>query len=147
MLLLAKQQSRLCLYADVGTLLGTVVGLGMALPHGLTVYLGVMSGFQSITVGYLSFWLLRHRALSARGIFHAFFVPLVACLAAWGILLIPKSLLFNDLNFTLFGAIGWGLSFSFFYLLIIRMCFKLELKELVNCLPMNQRLSRLLYIK
>lgn len=144
MLLLAKQQSRLCFYADTGTLFYTVVSLTTALPHGLTVYIGVQSGFQLIAVGILSYWLWVHRALSLRGLFNAIFPPLLACLMAYGVLEFLIYVILDDVDFTMFSAIGWGSLFLIIYVVVLRLCFKIEIKELVNYFPMKQKIWRYL---
>jgi O-antigen/teichoic acid export membrane protein len=147
MLLLAKNQTRLCLYADIGTLIGTVIALVVVLPTGLIAYLGALSGFQLVVVGLLSFWLQRHRALSLSGIIHAFAPPLGACFAAWGVLQLLVLGVYGQVTFSVFGAVIWGLIFSLLYLATLRIGFANQLTELVEHFPASKRISRALALK
>lgn len=146
-LLLAKQQTRLCLYADIGTLLGTAIALAVALPNGLVAYLGALSGFQLMIVGLLSFWLQQHRAMSLRGIFHAFAPAFAACFVAWGILQIIVLGIYGQAEFSVPGAIIWGLIFSSIYLATLRIGFADQMTELVSYFPARERISRALFLK
>jgi len=147
MLLLARHQTRLCLYADLGILFGTCVALALALPHGLIAYIGSVCGFQIITTGVLTIWLKQFRALSLPGIFYAFIPPLIAGLIAWGALHLFVTNTYDRGEFSVPISVVWGASFSLLYMVILRIGFSRQLAELANYLPASKSINRFLALK
>lgn len=147
MLLLAKHQTRLCLYADLGTLLATGTALFAAMPNGLIAYLGVLSAFQLVIIALLSYWLLEHQAVSLQGIINAFVPPLLASGGGWGILKALTLGIYGEGAFSVLGAVVWGTLFSLLYVGMLRIVFSSQMTELISYFPARQRLGRLLALK
>lgn len=146
MLLLAKRQTRLCLYADIMTLLGTGLALLLALPHGLIAYLGAICGTQIIVGGMLIGWLKQFQILSLSGIAYAFVPPLIAGLVSWGAVELSTIIFYGSVAFSVPGAIAWGAVFTLLYIGTLRAGFSKQMTELINYLPARKSISRFLML-
>ena len=146
MLLLARQQARLCLLSDLGLLVATALALGLALPHGTYTYLVVLVVAQVILVSILLFFLVRCASLSVAGLVDAFVPPMVAGFLSWGALATLQNTLGWAAPQTFLEALSWGAAFCLFHLLVLRIGFKRQLIELIAYFPARRTISRILFI-
>jgi len=142
-LLLAHDQARQCLYADVWRLVGMATALLAALPFGLPSYFGALLVVHTIAFSMVVFWLLKDRGLSMDGVADALTpaatAGVVAVLAAEGLFrlwfhgwpVIPR-------------MIAFGVVFGGTYLGCLRLFFASLLYELLGYLPQASRVQRLL---
>jgi O-antigen/teichoic acid export membrane protein len=141
MLLLARQQARLCFWADLAVLAGTGLALWLVLPVGTEAYLISLVAVQAVVVSALLATLTRFAAVTWRGLFEAFFPPVLAGALAWGALLVVQGGLGWG-NPAKFGpALAWGLAFGLLYLLVLRLGFKDQLSELVKYFPARREIA------
>lgn len=147
MLLLARQQPRKCLVADVLSLAGTGLSLWLALPYGVVPYLASLVCAQGILVTLLVFWLRACRAVSWRGVAEALLPASVGALVAavgatafmrYGFRAEPDNFL---------RACTWGVGYLVFYIAVLRFGFLRQLAALVHYFPARERVSRFLVLK
>lgn len=146
MLLLARQQPKKCLVADLLNLAGTGLSLWLCLPHGKLAYLTALVCLQGVIVVLLLFWLKGAHAVAWRGVAEAL-IPAFAA-AASGALVATAVLRFGfglqPDNF--WRAMGWGLIFLVLYLGVLRLGFVHQLSALVNYCPGRRWINRALIL-
>ena len=142
-LLLAHQEARRCLHADMWRLAGMGLALAVALPFGLVPYLAAILGVHLVALVLLLRWLHRSGGLELTGIVAALApaggATILAVLAAET----SGRLLFGGLPSIPFMAV-YGLVFGAAYLVSLRFLFGGLLRELVAYLPEAGRVHRLL---
>jgi O-antigen/teichoic acid export membrane protein len=146
MLLLARQQSRRCLFADFLNLAGTGLSLWLALPHGVVAYLMSLVCVQGFIVTLLVFWLREFRAVSWCGVAEALLPALagvaVAALGATALLRFVFAVEPDN-----FGrAFAWGAVFLVLYVTVLRAGFVRQLAALIHYFPARERVGRLLLL-
>ncbi|MEO8614628.1 MAG: oligosaccharide flippase family protein [Luteolibacter sp.] len=146
MLLLARQQQKLCLYADALILCGTGLALWLALPHGLAAYLIASISVQCLALAFVTFWLRRLEAVSLRGWLLAFTPALVAAAASATIVCLLGGHPDSTSRIPLYQSIAWGMLFMACYTLALRVAFKGRLEILMPYLPFQSVLRRLLLL-
>ncbi len=147
MLLLARQQQRKCLLADVLILAGTGLSLWLVLPHGVQAYLRANVGLQVLVAAVLVFWLRGCQAVTVRGLADALGPAGVAAALAgfgasalfrWGLDLTPD---------TFWRALLWSCIFIGIYGAILRVAFVRQLSGLICYFPASKPIRRLLAIR
>lgn len=142
-LLLANNQSRLCLRSDVVAFLLAALPMVALIPLGLRTYLiGALAANSAIAVILVTL-LTRSKGLVLRSLSTALLVPavaaVVASISAYGIsLMLPAGV--ADIV-TL--VVAW-LGFTSAYLLALRLLFHAPLAEIVRYLPGSKFIQRLL---
>lgn len=142
-LLLAHQEPRKCLYADVWRLAGMAAGLLIALPFGLPAYIGSLIIVHGVAFGLVTFWLAQSGGVDLKGIVSAI-VPAAAATVLSAIAAeVTRALLLRDMPAIPLMAI-YGIVFGGTYLGSLRLFFAPLLHELVGYLPEARRVNRLL---
>ena len=142
MLLLARQQARQCLFADVFFLVGTVLALAASLPFGIRAYLIASALLQFVVLALLLRWLSALQVVSRKTLFWAV-VPSLASSALAAALALAVLTTMGRNPDTLAMAAIWGSVFLLSYLAILRLFFRRPLEELVRYFPARRILSRL----
>jgi O-antigen/teichoic acid export membrane protein len=140
-LLLAHQRQDLCLRADVWRFVGTGLMLLVALPFGIQTYLASAVVIHVVSLGLVLYWLHADQAVSWPGMADAFLPPVVA---AGGGLALAIGLRFYPAEgaAALIQAAAQAAVFGSAYVLILRLGYRAQLRELVGYLPEPQRLNR-----
>ena len=146
MLLLARQQARLCLLADVGVLGGTASSLFVVLSHGTLQYLVAITVIQTIALAFLLTVLTRVGGASAPGVAFALLPPSMSAGIAWASLTTLGWLCGWESPTTFLGAMIWGASFSLLYVAILRLAFRKQLLELISHFPARRAWIRYLFL-
>jgi O-antigen/teichoic acid export membrane protein len=146
MLLLARQQARLCFWTDLAVLAGTGLALWLALPRGMETYLMAIVAVQAVIVSALLVTLTRFAAVTWGGLFEAFFPPLLAGGLAWGALVAVQGALGWGDPAKFWPAFAWGAAFGILYLLLLRLGFKKPLGDLIAYFPARRPIGRLLVL-
>jgi len=146
MLLLARQQQRKCLMADVLSLTGTGLSLWFALPHGVVAYLMSVVSVQLLIMVLLSFWSHKCKAVAWRGVAEALLPALagvvVATLGATALL----RFVFGIKPDNFWHAMEWGVVFLALYVGVLRLGFINQLTTLIYYFPARERIGRLLLL-
>lgn len=147
-LLLARQQARLCVASDSLFLVGTVIALAIALPHGAVAYLGALAGVQVALLILLGWWLLLHQAATAAGVRDATVPPMLAAAVAGCVvlLLVPESLVGTRNDRSPGQAVCWGGIFAVLYVIGLRLTFLRQLEALVRHFPGRAIIGRALFL-
>ena len=142
-LLLAHNQARHCLHADIWRLVGMALALFLALPHGLPAYFAGLLIVHTIALMMVLYWLFRGEGLHLSGVFGAFVPAGVSAALA----VVAAELL----RHFAFGAwprvplmIAYGGTFGLIYMGALRVFFAPLLYELVGYLPKSGQVHRLL---
>ena len=86
MILLSRQQARLCFLSDLGVLGGTALALLLVLPHGMRHYLIAIVVIQAGALAFLLSMVTRVGSASASGVVAALLPPSVSAGLAWAAL-------------------------------------------------------------
>jgi O-antigen/teichoic acid export membrane protein len=142
-LLLANDQSRLCLRSDTAAFLIALLPMVVLIPLGLRPYLTGALAAQSAIAAILVGMLIRTRGLPLDGLLTALTPPAIsATVAAAGMWMIASSITAPVAEIArLF--ITW-LIFSVVYVLTLRLVFRTALTEIVAYLPAGKRIGRVL---
>lgn len=146
MLLLARQQPKKCLMADMLSLAGTGLCLWLVLPHGTKAYLAALVGVQLAIVAILVIWLRGARAVAWRGVIEA---TLPALLGAFVGGLGATALLrfgFDCAPDNFWRAVAWGAVFLVLYLALLRFGFARQLSALIHYFPARDQIGRFLFL-
>src|SRR5262249_41562676 len=138
-LLLANQQERHCLAADLCAFAGTIIALVCLVPKGLTSYLSGISFVQLLSLSICLLWLGRARAITIKGVLTAIVLPLVATALTLSICEGFRIYVVNIKGF--WTALTYAMAFSATYVAILRLLFAPYLGELVGYLPGGYRLN------
>jgi PST family polysaccharide transporter len=147
MLLLAKNQTRLCTNLDLGMLLATGAALLGSLQYGLTAYLVLVSGLQMAAAVVMMRWLVNLDALSWQGIIDAFMPAIVASISAWLGANLIYTQIFELAPSSVATAFFFGTVFSILYLVLLRFLFVRQVINLVAYFPGHQRIFKALALK
>jgi O-antigen/teichoic acid export membrane protein len=142
-LLLAHQQQRHCFIADALRLGGTLLGLVVALPLGLRAYLIALLMLQSVIMVMALIWLSTGGAMSARSLLATFVPPIVG--SALSLAAASQVVRWTGLSVGApwIGVMQGGV-FCLMYLVFLRACCSVWMRELITYLPQRQRISFLL---
>jgi O-antigen/teichoic acid export membrane protein len=142
-LLLARQQARMCLVADLSVLVGTVICLLSLLPISINAYFAGLTFTYVLSNCFLAYFLLQLAAMSRRGIWTTVGPPLIACVIAYGAttaLLSTKA----PSGTALLPAAAWGITFLGCYVICLRVFFSKPLRTLVSYFPARRRFASVL---
>ena len=145
-LLLAHGQQRGCLAADVWRLIGTTAALMALAGLGLTTYLAGMAAVHVVSLVMILYWLRSDEAVTTGGVTEALVPAVVGLLsavaAAWlvGRFMAPAA---GGLARPVVESVVLGLT----YVGVIRLGFRRQLLEIVDELPVRERVSRLLLLE
>jgi len=142
-LLLAHQQQKSCLIADIWRLVGTVLALSALASIGMQAYLAGMAAVHAISLVLVLHWLREGEAVSGSGIGQAVVPPVLSIAVA---VLVAESLrrMVAPGGLTIPIALVEGASIGLVYIGMLRLLFRRQLGELVDQLPERSRLGRLL---
>jgi len=144
-LLLSRQRPRLCLIVDIVVLVGTCTMLVWVLPLGAKYYLGSLAMVHGITLGLMTYWLLRIGALSHTAVVAAVVPPTITSALAYFVCDFLRHTRLIEVN-QFWAAVAYGVLFSLLYLFCLRLIFSRSLSEIVPHLPGSVILSRLLVL-
>ena len=147
MLLLARQQARLCLIADLGGLVGTALGLWLALSQGTLQYLIAIVAVQALLLVYLLTALARVGAASVAGLASALLPPACSAVFSWVVLDTAQLAGGWGSPQTFLEALSWGAIYGLVYVLLLRIAFKRQLGELISYFPAGGLLGRVLMLR
>jgi O-antigen/teichoic acid export membrane protein len=144
-LLLANDQSRLCLRSDVAAFVLAAATMLLLIPNGLFPYLIGSATVHMAIAGILITLLVHTRAIRAVSLVVVMIPPVLAAFAGavsvWLLdALLPENLL------PLVKLLIAGPVFVAGYLVVLRMLFRAPLAELVSFLPGARHLGRLMYL-
>jgi teichuronic acid exporter len=145
MLLLARQQQRKCLIADITLAVGTGFTLLLALPHGIMMYLAASTVTQTLALLVITFWLWQAKALDIPGWIQALLPALIASTGSTFALYIVRQMWFPGL-ISVPQTIAWVISFTAIYLILLRILFRRQLALLVVYLPGKAQIQKLLFL-
>jgi PST family polysaccharide transporter len=145
MLLLARQQARRCLMADLGFLVGTGIALVVALPYGTRAYLIASSIVQFAVLALVLNWLSGINVISRQSLFWALVPALASSAIAAGVAFAVLGVIRRDPD-TLWTAALWSIVFGLFYVIVLRLLFRRSLQELVGYFPGRALIGRLLFL-
>ena len=141
-LLLAHQEADRCLQADLWRLVGMGLALAIALPHGLTAYLGALVVVHVVALLMLLYWLHRSGALRFEGVASALVPASAAAFLAFVAAETARHLVLFDVPAVPL-LIGYAAIFGTTYLAALRVLFGALLRELVGYLPRAEQVHRL----
>lgn len=142
-LLLGLNQERRCLISDVIELLGTLVALVFLARGGLIGYLLALLVVRIVVLFIGTYWLLLCDGLSRKEVSNSVFPALVSSSIAYAVCQSSVSLTGlspHDPSV----ALIYGIAFLSIYLIALRMLFSDLLIQLINYLPANRRIGRVL---
>jgi O-antigen/teichoic acid export membrane protein len=142
-LLLAHQQQRRCLVADVWRLAGTVIALAALAGAGLRFYLVGMSAVHVVSLVFVLYWLQDDKAVTRRALVSAILPPVIATTAAVSAVLAVRTTGLGGMSLTT-AAVTEGVVLALVYVLVLRLLFADAMEELIRALPERRRISRLL---
>jgi O-antigen/teichoic acid export membrane protein len=142
-LLLAHENSRDCLRADIWRLIGMALALALALRFGLVPYLGAIAVVHGVALIMLVHWLVAGGALRYDSLAAAFMPPAAAAVLAGIGAEATRRLGFGDLA-PLPLLLAYGSVFGIIYVATLRLLFGRLLRELVTYLPKGDAVQRLL---
>jgi O-antigen/teichoic acid export membrane protein len=145
MLLLARQQQRKCLIADITLAVGTGFALLLALPHGIMMYLAASTITQTLALLVITFWLWQVKALDISGWIQALLPALIASIGSALPLSIVQQFWFSNL-LSIPQIIAWVISFAAIYLILLRTLFRRQLTLLVMYLPGKAQIQKILFL-
>ena len=145
MILLAHNEERRCVDADLLELAGTLSALFFLLPEGLLEYLVGLLIVRIVVFLYGMFWLVRCGGIDRQALSKALFPAIVASgfgyLACAGVVTMMDWSVQNTLV-----AIMYGSVFLILYVLALRVLFADVLAEFVHYLPANKLIGRFLLV-
>jgi O-antigen/teichoic acid export membrane protein len=145
MLLLSRSGQRKCFLVDLISLVGTVLSLLLALPHGIVAYLMSLALAQGVIILLLFFWMRQCNIISWHGIFEAIFPALAAGTAAFVFAMVTVWSIAVD-RVTFIGACVWGGTFIASYIATLRIGFVRQLSALLYYVPGRVPICRVLII-
>jgi O-antigen/teichoic acid export membrane protein len=145
MLLLARQQARRCLIADIVFLVGTAVALAIALPYGTRAYLIGSACVQFVVLALVLHWLSGIGVISRKTLFWAMVPALASSAIAGGVAFAVLGLIRRDPD-TISTAAIWGTVFGLFYLIVLRLLFWRQLEDLIHYFPARAFLNRVFFL-
>lgn len=144
-LLLANDQSRLCLRSDMAAFAMAVTAMLVLIPQGLFPYLIGAVVVSAMIASILIILLIRTRGLQAIALVTAIAPPAVAAIAGVALSWAMKAQLPGNLPPVL-QVIPVALLFATTYVVILRVLFRAHLAELMAYLPGGKQIGKLLYL-
>lgn len=145
-LLLSQRRPRLCLYADILNLLGTITLLALALQTGVKFYLAGLALLNLGIVGLAAMWLCKMQALDFNGLMRALVPPAIA--SGFSLAVCEVCCRITQCQpHTPLEATGYGLSMVLVYILLLRLAAAPHLSELLPYLPGRAYAQRLLLLR
>jgi teichuronic acid exporter len=144
-LLLANNQSRLCLRSDVAAFVIAATAMLVLIPHGLIPYLLGSAAAHAVIAAVLLILLIRSQGMRPRALATVILPPALAALAA----AICARLLaaeFTEQVSPVARLLIFGPVFMAAYLAVLRLLFRAPLAEMVGCMPGGRHLGRWLYL-
>jgi teichuronic acid exporter len=144
-ILLANNQTRLCLRSDIAAFVMATAVMAILIPQGLIIYLAGATLVSVAIATILLTLLLRTGGISGTSIFIALFPPLVASAFAGGLSWAVTKQLPADL-LPIFKVVPAAAVFATVYVMTLRVFFLSHLATMMEYLPGSKRLARLLCI-
>lgn len=144
-LLLANDQSRLCLRADAASFAVAAPAMLVLIPHGILTYLVGATVVGAAIAAMLATLLIRTRGLKIGKLAVALLPPAVAVSAGYALVRSLHMLLTDNLPAPVQIAIS-ALLFSAAYVLALRVFFRAHLAEVMEYLPGGKRIGKALYL-
>ena len=144
-LLLANDQSRLCLRSDMAAFAMAATAMLVLIPQGLIPYLIGATIVSAAIASILIVLLIRTRGLQPEKLVAALAPPAIAAIAGGALSWTMKTQLPDNLPPAL-QVIPAGLLFTAAYVLVLRVLFRAHLAEIMEYLPGGKRIGRLLYL-
>ncbi len=142
-LLLANQNARQCLYADLWRLVGMGAGVVLVMPFGLEAYLASLIAVHGVALALVLGFLIQGKGIGLRGIWTAMLpagaAVVLAVLAAEATRALVLGALPAIPRLLIYGGVFGGI-----YLLALRLLFPALLHEVIGYLPVAGRMHRLL---
>ena len=142
-LLLASQEARFCLYADIWRLIAMPAAVLIAIPFGLQAYLLGLVIVHLVSTALTLYWLRQSGGVVIRGIVSAVLPPLaatvVAVLATESVRVLALTEMPSVIRLAIYIPV-----FASIYLLVLRSAFATPLREVVSYLPKADHVHRLL---
>lgn len=142
-LLLASQEARLCLYADIWRLIAMPAAVLFAIPFGLQAYLMGLVIVHLVSTVLTLYWLRQTGGVAIKGIVSAVLPPIAATAVAVLLTESTRMLALTQIPSIIRLAIYIPV-FASIYLLVLRSAFAAPLREVVNYLPKANHVHRLL---
>jgi teichuronic acid exporter len=144
-LLLANDQSRLCLRSDMAAFAMAATAMMILIPQGLIPYL-IGATFVGVAIAtILVALLIRTRGLRVEKLIVALVPPAIAAIAGYALASAMQILLPNNLPSAVQIAPS-ALLFAATYTLVLRVLFHTHLAEIMEYLPGGKRIGKLLYL-
>lgn len=143
-LILASNAIRLCFFIDLATAVLGIVLAFVLIPYGVKAYfvsLACLSAFCLLTQIAIAFY---RRLITLTGVLTALIPPVATLAFAFVIFLMMHRFFPNDIFPRLFVGAG---GFAGLYVLMLRMGFAKQLKELLDFAPAGQRLISILRLR
>lgn len=144
-LLLAHNEQIKCLQSDIMLLVGSIVALLLALPHGLVWYIKSLLCLQVVILGLCFFWLWKAKGISIDALVYALAPASLGILSAASFCEIIFRAAGADIN-KFWVAAFYGVVFLLIYGLFLRLFFANSLRELVQHMPRNFVFMRVLLL-
>lgn len=145
LLLLGHNEERRCVFADVLEMAGTFAALALLLPKGLAEYLLGLLVVRLIVLAYSFVRLLACGAMERRDLSRALFPALVSTGAAYAVCTaVVEGLSLSPSSAT--GAASYAALFGLVYVTMLRVGFARLLSELIDYLPGNRYMGRILLV-
>lgn len=145
-LLLANDQSRLCLRSDMLAFAMAATAMLVLIPQGLIPYLIGASVVGAAIASILIVLLIRTRGLQPEKLIAALAPPAIAAIAGGGLSWIMKTQLPDNLPPAL-QVLSAGFVFIATYALVLRVLFRAHLAEIMEYLPGGRRIGKLLCLQ
>lgn len=144
-LLLANEQSRLCLRADAASFVVAAAAMLVLIPQGLLTYLVGATVVGAAIAAMLTTLLIRTRGLKIGKLAVALLPPAVAVSAGYALVRYLEMLLTGNLPAPIHIAIS-ALLFSAAYVLVLRVFFRAYLAEVMEYVPGGKRIGKALHL-
>ena len=144
-LLLANDQSRLCLRSDMAAFAMAAAAMLILIPQGLYPYLIGATFVSAAIATILVTLLIRTRGLRIEKLIVALIPPTIAAIAGYALAWATQTLMPKDL-LSAVQIIPSALLFAVTYTLVLRVLFHTYLAEIMDYLPGGKRIGKLLYL-
>jgi teichuronic acid exporter len=140
-LVLARNKPRICLICDIHLLLGSILGLSLALPYGVVWYLITLQIVNCLNTTLLTHCLIKEQAISVSGLCNAFGPAFICTVIAFFL-----SSRCVETTSQVSNCIAWPLCFSVTYAGGLRILFPRALGELINLFPKESKIGKYLFL-
>jgi O-antigen/teichoic acid export membrane protein len=144
-LLLANNQSRLCLYSDLTAFPLAAMSMVLLIPHGVNHYIIGATVVGAVIATLLLYMLVKTHGLKAMKLIVVILPPSLA--GFFGLLLVwlVKPFMLNQLPIVM-QILFSGALFTASYCFLLRILFRKNLAEIIEYVPGGKRLERALYL-